>query len=68
MFKCHAANAWTDLSKLPKIPSLGKLKAKIKELNSSFDIFATPGDTLGAQQSLKGKLAERVAQLLEEAP
>ena len=33
----HAANAWTDLSKLPKIPSLGKLKAKVKELNSSSD-------------------------------
>ena len=65
---CHAANALTDLSKLPKIPSLGKLKAKIKQLNSSFDIFDTPEDTLSAQQSLKGKLAEQLAQLLEEDP
>ena len=65
---CHAANAWTDLSKLPKIPSLGKLKAKIKELNSSFDIYGTPEDTCDAQQSLKGKLGERLVQLLEEAP
>jgi len=41
----HAANAWTDLSKLPKTPSLGKLKVKVKEFNSSSDICATPGDT-----------------------
>ena len=38
---CHfiqPINAWTDLSKLPKVPSLGKLKAKkVKELNSSSD-------------------------------
>lgn len=40
----HAANAWTDLSKLPKIPSLGKLNAKVKELNTSFDFYATPGE------------------------
>ena len=64
----HAANAWKGLSKLPKIPSLGKLKVKVKELNTSFDIYATPGDTLGAQQSLKAKLTERVVQLLKEAP
>ena len=63
-----SANAWIDLSKLSNIPSLGKLKAKVYELNSSFDIYATPGDTLGAQQSLKTKLTERVVQLLEEAP
>ena len=31
----HAANAWTDLSKLPKILSLGKLNATVKELNTS---------------------------------
>ena len=53
----------------PKFHQWGSLsKAKIKELNSSFDIYATPEDTLGAQQSLKGKLAKQLAQLLEEAP
>ena len=51
----------------PKNSINGKLKAKVKELNSSSDIYATPGDT-GVQQSLKAKLTERVMQLLEEAP
>lgn len=61
-------NAWADLSKLPKVPPLARLKVKIKELNSSFDIRPMPGDTLGAQQSLKAKLTEPVAQLLKEVP
>ena len=49
-------------------PPLGKLKGRVKELNSSFDISPTPGDGNGVQLSLKAKLQEHVAQLIKEAP
>lgn len=63
------ASAWNDLSKLfEEVPPLGKLKGKVKELNSSFDIRPTPGDSSGAQVSLKAKLKEQVAQLLKDTP
>ena len=51
-----------------EVPPLGKLKGRVKKLNSSFDISPTPGDGNGVQLSLKAKLQEHVAQLIKEAP
>ena len=50
--------------------SLGKLKARTKELNATScpEVSNTPEGSCGAQQSLQTALREQVVQLLKDAP
>lgn len=50
------------------LPRSYKLKQRIAELNTQWNIRPTPKDTCGVQQSLEDRLKVRVAQLLKTAP
>ena len=57
--------AYHELSMLyPMLPRSCQLKKRTNVLNKQWEIFKTPEGTIGVQQSLKKKLAERVEYLL----
>lgn len=69
----HCADkAWQTLFLVPRdrpMPSLGKIRAKAKELNqSSPEVSATSEGNCGVQHSLTVALKEQVAQILKNAP
>ena len=69
----HCADkAWQKLFLVPRdrpMPSLGKIRAKAKELNqSSPEVSATSEGNCGVQHSLTVALKEQVAQILKNAP
>ena len=51
-----------------EMPRHHKLKSKIKELNSLWNINSTPNDSVGVQQSLKESLERRVQHLEKVLP
>ena len=56
--------AYHELSMLyPMLPRSCQLKKRTNVLNEQWEIFRTPEGTIGVQQSLKKKLAERVEYL-----
>ena len=61
-------DAYHELAKLCKeMPRQYKIKQRISELNSRWDIRPTPNDTHGVQQSLKDRLQIRLEHLLKTA-
>ena len=61
-----SSTAYHELSQVCKsLPHSYKLKQKIKELNSLWDIRPTPHGIIGYQQSLEEHLHTRVQQLLK---
>ena len=60
-----SSSAYHELSQVCKsLPRSYKLKRRIKELNSRWDIHPTPHGIVGYQQSLEDRLRIRVQQLL----
>ena len=61
--------AYRDLSKVfPSMPSLNKVKTKVKQLNEYWTIVPTPNGTHGVQQSLRERLLLRIGHVIHYAP
>ena len=63
----HSSSAYHELSQVCKsLPRSYKLKQRIKELNSCWNILPTPHGTVGYQKSLEDCLRIRVQQLFTQ--
>ena len=61
--------AYHEMAKLCKeMPRHYRLKNKIAELNKLWDITPTPNGVVGVQQSLKGRLGQRIQHLVRKTP
>ena len=64
-----SGSAYHEMARVcKKMPRHYKLKQKIAELNTMWDIKPTPNGVLGVQQSLEPQLRKRVKSLCENTP
>lgn len=60
--------AYHELSMLDKhLPRSCKIQKEVKQINDRWEIFPTPGDSTGAQQSFVQRLSERIRSLIRSA-
>lgn len=50
-----------------EMPRSWKIKDRIKEINKKWNLFQTPGDTVGVQQTIKSRLEARVKVLVDKS-
>lgn len=63
-----SGSAYHEMAKLcAGMPRHYQVKKRIAELNQLWDIHPTPNGTVGVQQSLEGRLRERVRQLVKSS-
>ena len=66
---CISGRGYHEMASVCKeMPRHYKLKRRIKELNSLWNITPAPNGILGVQQSLEDRLFIRVSRLLKTAP
>lgn len=59
--------AYHELSMVcQEMPRSCKIKDRIKEINKKWNLFQTPGNTVGVQQSIESRLEARVKVLVEK--
>lgn len=61
--------AYHELTMICKdLPRSWKIQDRIREINRKWNLFPTPGDTNGVQQSIKERLEIRLQNLIKNTP
>ena len=63
---CISNQAYHELSMLSDLPTSSQVKKLTKTLNSEYEITTSPNNTIGVQQSLKGRIIYRLTELIKQ--